>query len=118
MEFNSEDRELLRDLFSNPNGLAIYHFHEKYQLAPGQLSHSIRKFEALGILKCKGQIVVMNDKGREWVMVNSSKIFSQVDVGKWKIFSEGSEVTEQDKSPYIPKKKLLNREFFSKFNKD
>jgi hypothetical protein len=71
----SEDRELLRDLYTYPAGRTYYYFHERYMLSPAQLARSLQRFSADNIITLDEELVLLSDFGKRWVLANRHSIF-------------------------------------------
>jgi len=73
----TEEVILLRDLFSVKEEVQIYHFHEEYQLSPGQLLRVIKKYEQAGIIEFNVEklTIKMTEEGRKSVFEKRKGIF-------------------------------------------
>lgn len=117
-ELNSAKRELLRDLYSQPDGMDIYKFHEKYRLTPGQLLTLIELYEKQNIVELQEYRILLTESGRQWVLANRVALFLHCREKTWKeipaIF-QGDRIESGE--TYLPRRKNLNLKFFEKLSK-
>ena len=115
MAYFSEDREILRDLFKSKGGCDLYSFHTKYHLSPAQLSRSLGKFLANGVIERDGERIFLSDYGRKWVLANRHSIFFFARNMNWKrTLAYLTWKTSDENQPYQLKIGKLQMDFFEK----
>jgi DNA-binding PadR family transcriptional regulator len=112
MFIHSEDREILRDLYSSIESIDVYQFHDKYMLSPGQVARVIRKYEKSGVIEMEGGSISITKMGRKWLIKNRREIFFSVNRDAWEHIPDEF-LSAQNKENYIPKWRTL-RQFYKK----
>lgn len=80
---HSEDREILRHLYAVHQPVAVYFFHEKYLLSPGQIARVVRKYSDNGIIAVERDSIILTENGRRWVLRNRRQIFMSIRTRPW-----------------------------------
>ena len=110
MDLYSEDIELLKWLYSKDK-IEFYFFHEKYRLSPAQLARSLKKFFDLELIEIDNVLIILTQKGREWIFHNRLKLFLSKKSKYWKnIPEEMKQDTLAINELYLPFKKNIDEE--------
>lgn len=110
--FHSEDIELLKELYSN-NRIDLYYFHKKYKLSPAQLGRTLSKFIDEGIISVEGQIIILNEFGKKWIIGNRRVLFLSDKSKYWKLIPEEMKQSALSINElYIPIRKNIDKEIF------
>lgn len=106
--FYSEDVEIIRELIRKGH-VDLYDLHLKYRLSPAQISHSVNRFIAEGIVVCQDDAVVeLTDNGREWVILKRKELFLDDRRKYWKQESQYSRFSDDDMLRLENRVEILN----------
>lgn len=97
--FYSEDVEIIRELICNKH-VDLYDLHLKYRLSPAQISRSVKRFIAEGIVVCQDNTIELTDYGKEWIVHNRKELFLDDSRKYWKQESQDSRYNEDDMHPF------------------
>jgi len=73
------EKEILINLFSQPSGINIYEFHEKYLLSPAQLSAFVDTYSKEGYVSINDDILSITPSGQRWIISKRAKLFLNED---------------------------------------
>lgn len=114
MDLFSEDIELLRELYLS-NEKDLYFFHEKYKLSPVQLARTLKKFESKELIEIKNRIIILTEKGRNWIFYNRRMLFLKEKSKCWKnIPDEMKQEHLKINEIYKPNRSTLDKEIFKR----
>ncbi len=104
---------VVRELYKTTDWVDLYQLHKKYLLSPIQLLDFCEKLLEIEVIEIEGRKARITDFGRKWSVKNRYKIFSSE--GPW---AKGSPYLQLERraveKPYLPKLKLLDKDFFLK----
>lgn len=112
--FLSEDREILRDLYTASGWVEVYFFHKKYLLSPAQITRTIRKLEELKIVEVSDYKIRMTEFGRKWLLANRRQVFLRPDDMSWKNTSSKVAYNDDENSTYFPRPGKMRQPFYEK----
>lgn len=114
MRYNSQQRIVLRVLFSSGDWVNLYHLHKETLVAPGQIAALLLLMLDRKYCEVEGLRARITPLGRIWVLENRKQIFCKVH-SEWRESSRPDKSTEiQPGSPYLPNLSYLDREFFAR----
>lgn len=83
-EVSTYERVIFRQLFSVPEGLDIFYFHERYQLSPAQLYAFISEYSPLNYAHIAEDKIYLTQKGKFFVWKNRFFIFENKYKKSWR----------------------------------
>ncbi len=115
-DYNQAEIVMIKDLFSEKNGIKAYDFHKKYSLLPSVIIKFIDKGEKAGHLQLKpNNIIWLTPGGRDWVVANKKSIYLESKPKYWKLLPKGM-IKEPIGDLYLPDEKLIDKNFFDKLS--
>lgn len=112
MSIPSSKREILIALFQTDDWFDLYQLHKEYKLSPGVLAQSVTFLQNNGLLETDGMKVKLTAKGRVWVFLNRKRMFYSVE-RFWTQPCTNDETRIDANSPYMPRLKSINKNFFT-----
>lgn len=109
--------EILKDLYSNPKGLRIYHFYSKYNMPISELANALLLFKDLKYITIENNnFVILTEEGRKWVFINRKDLFLKYRSQYWKKIRIGDLINElelvETEKLYIPNIKKIDKQLF------
>lgn len=112
--YNSQQRIVLRALFSERDWVDLYRLHKGTLVAPGQIAALLSFMLEQKYCLVDGLKAQITPAGRAWVLQNRKQIFCKVHT-EWRGGSKSEEHSElQPSAPYLPNLAYLDRDFFAR----
>lgn len=112
-KFTTHDREFMRMLCANMDGISLYSLHKERKFSPGQIASTVNWMEREGLIELEGLTARLTSSGRTWILKKRREIFMNVD-RHWAQPTLRMPGLENPRGPYMPKLTAIDARFFQK----